>query len=237
MSLLSFNSLLCWQITLTLLHVSWMGLVIGLIAAFANRVLRNSAANRRYRLNFASLLVFAASLPVMFVVVRGATAEFPANPIAVKTPVAKLADLTPPVVEESALALPATDAADFAPTSPQVSPSGEVISAAIPSPTILPEPPSAWQRASSVGHTAAPFIAIVYALGVALMFVKLAFGVRVSRRLRSASQPITDTTILARMATQAKVLWRIRKPTSEHYGTATIQFQLSATFMISTASP
>ena len=42
MSLLSFNSLVCWQITLALLHVSWIGLVIGMIVALANAVLRNS---------------------------------------------------------------------------------------------------------------------------------------------------------------------------------------------------
>lgn len=35
MSWLPFNLLVCWQITLTLLQVSWIGLVIGLIAAFA----------------------------------------------------------------------------------------------------------------------------------------------------------------------------------------------------------
>lgn len=32
----TFNSLICWQITLTLLHVSWIGLVVGLIAEIAS---------------------------------------------------------------------------------------------------------------------------------------------------------------------------------------------------------
>lgn len=41
MSWLPLNPLLCWQITLTLLHVSWVGLIIGLIAALANRGLRH----------------------------------------------------------------------------------------------------------------------------------------------------------------------------------------------------
>ena len=33
MSWLPFDELVCWQITLTLMHVSWIGLVIGVIAA------------------------------------------------------------------------------------------------------------------------------------------------------------------------------------------------------------
>ena len=56
MSWLPLNPLFCWQITLTLLHVSWVGLVIGLIALLANRLLRNIATHRRYGLNFVSLL-------------------------------------------------------------------------------------------------------------------------------------------------------------------------------------
>ena len=123
MSILSFNSLVCWQITLTLLHVSWIGLVIGLIAALANAVLRNSTANRRYWLNFASLLLFAASLPITFAIVRGVTAEVATALNVAETPVSEVANLTLPIVGQPALVLPPTDAADFATDSPQSLPS------------------------------------------------------------------------------------------------------------------
>jgi beta-lactamase regulating signal transducer with metallopeptidase domain/uncharacterized GH25 family protein len=80
------------------------------------------------------------------------------------------------------------------------------VPAAVPSPTLIPSPPSLWERLQSISRTAAPFVVILYAIGVALMFVKLAFGVRVSRRLRCVSRPISDAHILARMAEQAKKL-------------------------------
>ncbi len=206
MNMLSFNSLVCWQITLTLLHVSWIGLVIGLIAALANAVLRNSTANRSYWLNFASLLLFAASLPITFAIVRGVTVEVPAALIVAETPVAELVSLIPPSIDAHAFSTPPTDVADFAPPSPQLLPSDAEISAAVPTPTLLQSSPSAWERVTSIGHAAAPFVAILYAIGVALMFVKLAYGVRVSRKLRSTSQPVSDATILARLAEQAKKL-------------------------------
>ena len=206
MSLLSFNSLVCWQITLALLHVSWIGLVIGMIVALANAVLRNSTANRRYWLNFASLLLFAASLPITFAIVRGVTAEVPTTLNVAETPVAEVANLTLPIVEEPTLVMPPTDAVDFSPNSPQSLPSAPEVPAVVSLPTVTQPPPSAWERVTSIGHAAAPFVAILYAIGVALMFVKLAYGVRVSRKLRSASQPVTDANILARLAEQAKKL-------------------------------
>lgn len=210
MSVLSFNSLVCWQITLTLLHVSWIGLVIGLSAAWGNAALRNSTVNRRYWLNFASLLLFAASLPMTFAIVRGVTTEAPAALVAAETPVAELAELSPPVVEEPASELPPGDVPDSTPNPPPKLWTTEGLSASVLPPAIEQSTTSAWDRVTSIGHAAAPFVAILYAIGVALMFAKLAYGVRVSRKLRSASQAVTDATILARLAEQAqKVSLRI----------------------------
>lgn len=93
----TFNSLICWQITLTLLNVSWIGLLIGVVAAASNRVMRNSAASRRYAVNFLSLLVLAASLPVTFAIVRsGAEANPRTVPMALNS------------IEEEALLIPHT---------------------------------------------------------------------------------------------------------------------------------
>ena len=37
----ALNSRTCWYLTLTLLHVSWIGLAIGFIAEVGNRVSQN----------------------------------------------------------------------------------------------------------------------------------------------------------------------------------------------------
>jgi beta-lactamase regulating signal transducer with metallopeptidase domain len=206
MSLLPFNSLVCWQITLTLLHVTWIGLVIGLIAALANRLLRNIATHWRYGLNFASLLLFAASLPVTFVIVRSMTAEVPAASGNAENLIAERANMTPPIIEEPTFSRPPKDDEAFAPVPPQGLSTDVEIPAAVPSPTVIQSPSAAWERLLSGCQKAAPFVVILYAIGVALMFVKLVFGVRVSRRLRSGSLPISDAHILARMAEQAKKL-------------------------------
>jgi beta-lactamase regulating signal transducer with metallopeptidase domain len=206
MSLLPFNSLVCWQITLTLLHVTWIGLVIGLIAALANRLLRNIATHWRYGLNFASLLLFAASLPVTFVIVRSMTAEVPAASGHAENLIAEQANMTPPIIDEPTFSRPPKDDEAFAPVPPQGLSTDVEIPAAVPSPTVIQSPSAAWERLLSGCQKAAPFVVILYAIGVALMFVKLVFGVRVSRRLRSGSRPISDAHILARMAEQAKKL-------------------------------
>ena len=153
MSWLSFNSLLCWQIMLTLLHVSWIGLLIGLIAALANRFLRNSDANRRYWLNFASLLLFAASLPVTLAIVRSLTAEFPAAMAIVEAPAADVADLSRADAEQSESFAPPTDVVEFAPAAPQVPPSDAEISATAPTPPLVQATPSAWERCGTMRST------------------------------------------------------------------------------------
>jgi cobalt-zinc-cadmium efflux system membrane fusion protein len=55
-----------WQITLTLFHVSWLGLVIAAGVAAGNRLLRQASANCRYWLNFGALLVLGFALPITY---------------------------------------------------------------------------------------------------------------------------------------------------------------------------
>lgn len=206
MSWLSFDVLVCWQITQTLLHVSWIGLVIGVIAACANRVLKKSSASRRYSLNFAMLLVFSASLPVALAVVRIETAEAPVIVVPPRAGVRERANLSPPSVEEPVSGLLQGDAPKNSVIPPQTPSAAETVIGTVPSTANKPLPPSVWEDASSIGHAAGPFVAVLYVMGVVVMFVKLAFGLRVSRRLRIVSQPVSDAHILARLADQGRKL-------------------------------
>lgn len=206
MSWLPFDVLVCWQITLTLMHVSWIGLVIGVIAACTNRVLTSSSASRRYSLNFAMLLMFSVSLPVALAVVRSETAEAPAIVVPQKAGVEERANLLPPSVEEPVSGLQHGDAPNNVVIPPQTPSAAAAISRAVPSTAKEPLPLSVWERARSIGHWAGPFVAVLYVIGVVMMFVKLAFGLRMSRRLRIVSQPVSDAHILARLAEQGRKL-------------------------------
>jgi len=201
----TFNSLFCWQITLTLLHVSWVGLLIGLIAAASNRVMRDVAASHRYSVNFAALVMFAASLPVSFAIVRsGADAVLGTVPMALNS-IEETTLLVPHAIgTPSPASRPARDSG-IASDEPQTSTSsGQRETSSTPA--VIFGTPSAWDRARLIGHSAAPFVAILYVFGVALMFIKLGIGVRVSRCLRSGSVAMNDPTILSRMAEQGKKL-------------------------------
>jgi len=70
MILFTLNSTLCWQITRTLFHVSWLGVLIGLMAAIASRVFSQKSAAGRYLIHMAALMTLASSLPITFVVIR-----------------------------------------------------------------------------------------------------------------------------------------------------------------------
>src|SRR5262249_2666279 len=70
-----FHAVASWQITLALLHVCWIGLLIGGIAAVGNLLLRNSSASRRYWWSCLMMLALGLSLPATFVVIRSMIPE------------------------------------------------------------------------------------------------------------------------------------------------------------------
>jgi beta-lactamase regulating signal transducer with metallopeptidase domain len=78
------NGELCRQLTVALFHVSWLGVLVGVLAATGNRILRNGPAYRRHWLSFVSLLVLGLSLPVSFAVVR--MTDSTAGPVATFEP-------------------------------------------------------------------------------------------------------------------------------------------------------
>ena len=208
----ALNSQICWQITLTLLHVSWIGILIGLVAATGSRVLKNRSASVRYWLHGPSLIAFAASLPVTFAVVRSKSVD-DGNDVG-RAPVSVAMNaVTPPITPQHEVASAPTAPADtiaLAPDKPSASfqPDRSVRSdrsdQSVGSDRSGPGPSAVWEKCQHIARTAAPIVAVVYFLGVALMLIKLAIALRVSRSLRAASQPIADANLLSRMATQAK---------------------------------
>ncbi len=194
------NSLIYWHLTLTLLHVSWIGLVIGLIAATGNRILQNRNANSRYWWNSVSLLAFGVSLPLTFAVVRCMSADDQNN---VTTTV-----ITSVPAQQHGALLPTapTDVMLFTPDQPAADLQSDRSDQSVGSDGSGPGPSSVWADCQHIAKAASPFVAALYVIGVMLMLIKLVIGVRISRSLRAAGQPISDTGLLSRMAIQAKKL-------------------------------
>jgi len=210
----ALSSQLCWQITLTLLHVSWIGILIGFAAAAGNRVLKSRSASVRYWLHSLSLIAFASSLPLTFAVVRSMSVDdgydVGHSPVSVATNA-----VTPPMMpqhEDASAPTAPADAMVLAPDKPSASfqPDRSVRSdrsdQSIGSDRSGPGPSAVWEKCQHIAKAAAPFVAALYFIGVLLMLIKLAIGVRVSRSLRAAGQPIADANLASRMATQAKKL-------------------------------
>ncbi|MEJ7593427.1 MAG: M56 family metallopeptidase [Planctomycetaceae bacterium] len=210
----ALSSQICWQITLTLLHVSWIGILIGLVAATGSHVLKNRSASVRYWLYSVSVLVFAASLPLTFSVICSLSVDdghdVAHSPVWVATNA-----VTPPVLakqEDRFSQMAPADTMALAPDKPSArfQPDRSVRSdrsdQSVGSDRSGSGPSAVWEKCQHIAKAAAPFVAALYFIGVLLMLIKLALGVRVSRRLRAASQPISDADLLSRMATQAKKL-------------------------------
>jgi len=200
------DSLVYWHMTLTLLHMSWIGLVIGLITATGNRVLRNRSANVRYWWNSVSLLAFAVNLPLTFAVVRNMPADYGGavtNTVTTSVPAPQHGALLPTAPADAMLFTPDQPAGSF--NSDRSDRSDRSVQS-VGSDRSGQAPTAVWAKCQRISKAASPFVAALYFIGVALMLIKLAIGVRVSRSLRAASQPISDADLLSRMVIQAKKL-------------------------------
>ena len=178
----SFDLQLCWTATLTLLHMTWIGVAVGAIALAGDRLLRSSTASRRYWFQMAALLTLGLALPIAFGVVR--------NSIAVRSEIA-----APPPLKSIA----------FAPSvrlRTVVEPSAQPKKIKIKTgePNVAKAAIAVEKRAdfdfARIAREISPFVAILYSLGVAAMLLKLLLAVSGGRRLRAASRPINDQKIL-----------------------------------------
>lgn len=202
---------LAWQLTLTLLHVLWIGAAIAALAIFVDRILANgtsvsesndgSSANTRarYWLNMTALVTLAATLPITFLMVRNSTAQLEES---------KVMLMVETVGPESSI--PTTNAQRSSPDHPETSTTTNESSAGEPASTLSVTQISPGEEAAplidSVLHqlrTVAPVVAIVYLVGVLLMLVRLAVAFCGGQRLTSLGQPVAEQSILDVVAIQA----------------------------------
>jgi beta-lactamase regulating signal transducer with metallopeptidase domain len=189
-----FGVAICWEITLTLVHVSWVGLVVALLAAMGDRVLRGAPAWTRYWSNFAALIVLGLTLPAVW--------------LAVHTPSASLSD-----VSSGRLSPPR---AFVAPTLPTLSRDGGkslVVEngSSGRSAAVIPKENTRRRVASPlelgrVVRAVSPFVAALYGLGVIAMLAKLLVALQGGQRLRTASTPVTEAEIIGILERQAQRL-------------------------------
>jgi beta-lactamase regulating signal transducer with metallopeptidase domain len=205
---------LAWQLTLTLMHVLWMGVAIAGLASFIDRLLAKgtgdadspdfgSANTRaRYWLNLTALVVLATALPITFVVVSDSAAKLGTSTSSWR-------------VESDESGSSNENAAVRRDNS-----RGAVTSAAInesPAGQLARTSPTAQAQQSAVAaplqeallnqlRSAAPAIAIVYLAGVLMMLVRLAAALSGGQRLTSLGQPVTDQSVLDVLATEAERL-------------------------------
>ena len=200
MIVFTLNSTLCWQITLTLFHVSWLGVLIGLMAAIASRAFSQKSAAGRYWIYMTALMTLAASLPITFVVIRVLAED--KSPQAA-SPLVQTSNFNTPVIDSSPSSYPPESSAR---ATALASEPDAVVTDAQASATRFSSNIAVSQQLRELAKSAAPFVTVAYVIGVLLMLIKLSIGVRVTRRLRSFSVPISDVDLLARMAEQARKL-------------------------------
>lgn len=196
-----FDPALCWQITLTLLHVGWLGAAVAGLALAGNWRLRQASASARYWANFAALLVLGLCLPATFVWVRCTDPQPPG---------AALPAVAPATSAEAKADVPASGVASpghpASPVSPSVPPAAQRPAFRPGSVALSPQPRESQANPArfwSAAHWLSPYIAAVYALGVAAMLLKLLLGIHGGRRLRAACRAVTDSRLLEVVVQQA----------------------------------
>jgi beta-lactamase regulating signal transducer with metallopeptidase domain len=205
---------LAWQVTLTLMHVLWIGVAIAALAGFVDRVLAKGtgdaaspdfgSANTRVRcwLNMTALVALAAALPITFLVVKGSAAEFgtSASRRMVESDESGGSNQNAagrhnnPASAVARSAINELPAGQLARTSQAAQVQhGEVA---------VPLQESLLNQLRSV----APAIAIVYLVGVLMMLVRLAAALCGGQRLTSFGHPVTEHLVLNVLTTEAERL-------------------------------
>ncbi len=188
---------------ITLLHFLWQGAVIGLLALVAVRLLRSQSASVRYWLNAVALMACPMCVAWTFAIVevpeswrvssnQQSHGSLDSGWIPIETSSAdNLVDipypkLDPPQVVSNADAASASfDAASRTPATAPVAIETKTSSA------------SEWMP------IVARWIAVLYAVGVVCFLVRLAIALWGGHRLRAISTPVSDSTLLELIRTQA----------------------------------
>lgn len=203
---------IAWQLTLTLMHVLWIGVAIAALAIFIDRVLAGGTGDvtsssfgtantrARYWLNLTALVTLAAALPITFLVVRDSAAGFGTS-----------ASSLPAKSDEShsSNSNAAARLGDLASTETQ---SAFTESSPVPLvQTSLAAQPQAGKAVAPLKDAllnqlrpVAPAVAGVYLVGVLMMLTRLAAAFCGGQRLTSLGHPVTDQSVLDVLATQAE---------------------------------
>mgnify|MGYP003663111116 CR=1 FL=1 len=204
------GALLAWQLTLTLMHVLWIGTVIAALAVSCDRILARGAsdtasssfgsanARARYWLNMTALVTLAATLPITFLVVRDSAQQTGAS-------VSNVISETDPV--GSSRLVPDATLSEAANTETLKTENKPASRSAQELLTVVAQPDgnSASPLTTFLNQlrNVAPMIAIVYVGGVLMMLVRLAAALCGGQRLTSFGLPVADPSMLDVVATQA----------------------------------
>lgn len=203
-------SSIAWQLTLSLMHILWVGTAIIVFAAIVDRALaqrlptstdsvdHSHNAQTRYWVNLVALLLVGVALPCTFAVVRNSESEVDQRNShnAQATDGRLLTDATVLAtnmekVPEQLLASDSQDDAVKSTVSTEISAEAEQSILAI---------------VSGRARIAAPFVALIYLAGVMLMFARLAAAICGGQRLTSLGQPVVEQSVLEVLAAQAERL-------------------------------
>jgi beta-lactamase regulating signal transducer with metallopeptidase domain len=211
-SLIDVASQLAWQVTLTLMHVLWVGTSIIILAAIADHVLaqhKSSGANSgtepgssrvRYQLNMVALLMVGAALPVSFIVVRESAFE-------VSTASSDSVGIAVDSSENTFNLLDRSSDAAFG--LPNRHSEFGIVERQPPSMTGNHAGESVLSFLNSILNRVrrtAPVIALIYLTGVLMMFLRLTAAICGGQRLTSLGRPVVEQSILDVLSNQAERL-------------------------------
>ncbi len=185
----------CTRLVTTMLHFLWQATAITILVILIDRMLRKASATLRYGLFLAAFLTMAlcplATFPLTSSPVRETSPVLP-QPVAIAH-VEDMPQLAPSAARPVPSALPVS-------AFPTLLPRPAVADAPPPVPQPQPQPQlDHWK-------SLAPVVTGLYLLGVSLLLVRLVAGLHGGRRLRLASQNVTDTALLAMLAARAKAI-------------------------------
>ncbi len=191
------------KLVVTLIHFVWQGAAVGLIVVVAGWLLKRAAAQVRYSLNVAAMLLMVVCLPVTFAFVdvrqdAGAVSQLTmagsgtpdhelltagGSPSAFASP----ADLATPPMFTSDTKIEPDNRSLYTVPSQSAETTESTLSQAL-----------AWLI------WAAPYVTAVYFLGVALMMLRLSTALWGGHKLRRASSPVDDDSLLMMVQRQAR---------------------------------
>jgi len=193
------DSPFCVRLVITFGHFLWQATAIAFLAGLAMGFLRKASSQLRYSLWVLTLFIMVACPIATFPLVSASPALSPlmGGAAAQSHPGAGTAP-TLTVPDDVVPGLPGGQAADVGPKAPAVV-------AAMPLMQDLDrKEPGVWGRIQL--REFAPYLAILYFIGVSLMLVRLAFGLHGGRRLRWASEPVDDSALLGAVTRRAKAV-------------------------------